>query len=180
MFTKGAVFDFPPEFIDPEVFLRTGEGRSLYHLEVDGEVIMSPVFMTDLEVRESIVDDILAATMWEIQTSNKLDFDFSNLTSFVKLSTKERIHRQLHHPEIIGLISIVDGQLRIKKDSVILQAAMDYCGCWYNGYVIPDESIVINRIAVSNFSSEKALSELVTSIAMDLQATQPVNKSITN
>lgn len=99
--------------------------------------------MTDEELRQSIVEDILLITMMEKDEKIVLDFDQHKLFRWIKPLQHRRVYEQMGHPEIFGLIERKNGQIRIKDQREILQAAMDYCGHWWEGYTIPNEPGII-------------------------------------
>ncbi len=178
------VFDFHPEHRDPVAFLSEQYARDLLHI-VDGEdVIMSVIFMPDEHLRPAIVSDILSATIWEIQTDVKLCFNQAELLRFVPQEQHERIVAQMQNDEIVGLIEINDGEIRIKNDHQVLQAAMDYIGNWYTGFTMPTEEgiITINRDAFKSAieghgTVEAMAASMAQEIVMDRQATAPLNQT---
>jgi hypothetical protein len=132
--------------------------------------------MSDEELRQSIVEDILMVTMWEKEFSQKLHFGWTQFTRFVERRHHKRINEQIRHDEICDLIveakSPYKTELRIRDDRNILQAAMDYCGCWYEGYSMPAEGVLcINRDALEDaISDHGGYDQLIQAITMDVMA----------
>lgn len=139
-------FDFNELHRDPKVFLDCVHSRSIADIYEQGDLMFSPKNMTDLEVLESIVSDILAVTMWEIQTGEKLEFNKAELLRFVSADQHPRIVEMLEHDKY--LLSLLDAgtgeQLRIDKRFGNLQGAMDFCGVWYSSYVVGEGAILVN------------------------------------
>lgn len=95
--------------------------------------------MSDKELRESIIEDLLFITMLEKEEKIVLEFDQQKMFRWLKAVQHSRVYNQMLDPEISGLIERKDGQIRIKDQQEILQAAMDYCGHWWEGFKIPNE-----------------------------------------
>jgi len=93
--------------------------------------------MSDLELRESIIHDILLITMLEKKEKIVIDFDQQKLFRWVKPCQHLRIKQQMNHKEITDLVYQTNKQFRIKKDRKSLQTAMNYCGHWYENFTIP-------------------------------------------
>jgi len=145
---------------------------------VQGEVF-SVKNMDDQELRESIVDDLLSVTFWEIQHSESVSFDTDALMRFITGSMRARVLDQLTHPEIAGLIEFTDRGIRIKTDRAILQAAQDYAGVWYGDFKPTDPTtkiITVNTdVLASAIRACGSTDALATSLAMDLVSDAPVN-----
>lgn len=163
---------------------------------VDGDVF-SVRYMTEQEVLESIVDDILNVTMLEKTTGKKCFFGFSKLTRFLDSEWRNKIKVLLNHDSISGLICCTPAtiehfsasinelllenilkkgshkQIRIKDDRAILQAAMDFCGCWYEGFP-PPEGVKLLQFNTEKINSEihkfGSIENLSQSLAMDITA----------
>lgn len=160
-----AYFDFPAEFRSGQVYLDEIFAWQL----VAGRSISSVDNMSDRELRESIIDDLLGATMWEIQTEMKLEFTMERIRHNVGYNKERynRIVREMAHPEIAGLIQMVDDKYpRIDPRSRVLYEAMEYCGTYYNGMKPSDPNAVLIVVNRENFTHEK-----VTSLAMDVMST---------
>lgn len=99
--------------------------------------------MSDEELRQSIVDDVLLITMIEKEEKVTIDFDQQQLFRWIKPTQHGWVYSQMGHPEISGLIERKNGQIRIKDQHEILQAAMDYCGHWWDGFTIPNEPGIV-------------------------------------
>lgn len=144
--------------------------------------------MTDKEVRESLIDDLLLITMMEKEEKVTIDFNQHKLFRWLKPLQHGRVYEQMAHPEISGLIERKNGQIRIKDQKEILQAAMDYCGHWWEGYDIPNEPgiFTMNREVVDeqieaaggfdNFID--GLAKTLHAELMDTEATVPVSKTL--
>lgn len=140
-------------------------------LMTDGDV-WSPSNMTDDELRQAIVQDILAFTMTEIETTEKFNLTERELVKFVIPLQRRRILDMLKHPEIVGLINYSNGHLRIRDDENIRQAAMDFCGVWYDGYTPTDPTgvITINTSAVVQAVEEHGgIDNLAAALAMEIE-----------
>lgn len=99
-------------------------------------------YMCDRELREAIVEELLNVTMMERKNNFQLDFGYNQLFKFVMRHHHKRIKKALVHEEICELITRqeINGkiQLRIKNNTAILQACMEYCGVYYDGFTIPE------------------------------------------
>lgn len=172
--------DFNPEFKDPQKFL-----NCVYAFQLVHNSVFSVDNMSDEELRQSIIEDLLAITMWEKQFGEKLHFGFTRLFNFVLRSQRKRITEQMKHPEIEGLIHIFtpEGhdhqQLRIIDKQPILQAAMDYCGCWYSGFNIPSDALRINHERIEELGGFDAVVDLVATEVMPQIMEQEANAPFT-
>lgn len=99
--------------------------------------------MSDEEVRQSIIDDVLLITMLEKGENTTIEFGQHQLFRWIKPYQHSRVYKQMCHPEISGLIEQKNGQIRIKDQREILQASMDYCGHWWDGFTIPNEPGIV-------------------------------------
>ena len=126
---------------------------------------------TDDELCQAIVDDILAVTMFERVTTNKIGmFDKEELVKFAGEENKGRIKLLIHRVDIKHLIVFhEDGNLRIPNEHEILQAAMDYCGCVYDGFkmVEGEQYFSLNMAKIEEMGGIEAVAEQV---AMDIVA----------
>jgi len=107
------------------------------------EVVHNNLFsvnnMSDQELRESIIHDILLITMLEKIEKITIPFDQQRLLKWVKKHQHVRVKEQMTCNEIVDLIDRTNKQLRIKGDRKSLQTAMNYCGHWYENFTIPTE-----------------------------------------
>lgn len=163
-------FDFDSSYRDVNVLLNDEDIRQVVHNE-----LWSVDNMTDQELMESIINDILFITIWEIQTGDTANFDFVEFFKFVTLEHRPRITAMMQRNEIFGLIeekwSAEGCQLRIRNDHAVLQAAMDFCGVYYSGFDMPDDVIIINHDVLDEKISEAGgIDNLAAIIAMDIQA----------
>jgi hypothetical protein len=155
-------FDFHPDHIDPVKFLQCEEARQL----VNGE-FFNVNNMTNDELMQSIIDDVLAVTIWEIQTGLTLCFDVSELTRFLTLSQKLRIASLLKNDELNKCLEYKDAQIRIKTDPYTLKSAMECAGVSYNNYALLGPVVKVNREEFKRLD----FNDLAKSIAMDLEST---------
>ena len=95
------------------------------------------VNMDDSDLRASIIGDLLSFVLWEKEYKEPLNITFDELTKFVDTNNLDRVRQQLQHEEIKHLFTVNEGVYRLKDERQILQAAMDYCGTWYDGYDSP-------------------------------------------
>lgn len=135
---------------------------------VDGEVF-SITNMTDDELSEAIIDDVLCVTMFEMQTGQKLHFDCSTLQRFLKTDElRQRVNSVLmNNPQMMYFI---DGHtFRIRNSVHVLQEAMDFCGTFYTGYEMPEGVISVNRQELDSMMSLfDQLENIATSLSMEL------------
>lgn len=162
------VFDFIPEFIDFSKMLTEPLAWQVAHGEV-----FSVDNMSDDELRQSIVDDVLAVTIWEKQMDQKVDFTVDTLCRFLSVEQKTRVQEVMKHPFIWGLFNPdLKDNIRILDDKAVLQAAMNYCGVWFTGYDTPDGIIRIDRHALQEaMDNNGGIDNLVNGLVMDLTAT---------
>ena len=155
-----------PRFIDEEY---------LFYI-VDNDVC-SINNMDDRQLRESIVNDILTVTMWEIDNKKKVHYGMTKFLQFIRREKQKRVMDMMKHPEIEFMIHLVrtegGSEIRIKDDRNIRQAAMDYCGHWYEGYTIPEGMDIIS-LNFEKFEEEVekygSVENLAASLAMDVRA----------
>lgn len=94
--------------------------------------------LSDLAVRQSIIQDIQLATLWEIEKGETVDFDVQEFLRLVpETDQRQRVLHLMWHDDIKDLIvgkvsgnAACDGQLRIKTDPVSMKLADDYCSVW--------------------------------------------------
>lgn len=165
--------DFNPGDGDPEKFIKDPYVREL----IDSEFISVDDFTSD-EQREAIIQDILTMTFWEKRYNKKLNFDFDELMRFVKPYRRPHIQDQLMHASVQALITMDEGQLRIKPNREIEQAAMDFCGVYFTGYVMPEGAIIINREAFeASVQLHGGLEQFTESVLMDVLSPHQSNKT---
>lgn len=89
--------------------------------------------MSDCEVRESIVADLLDITMYEKEHNEKCHFGFTELVRFLSPVFHDRIKEAMKHEEIAFMISRTesDDELRIRLEDPIRLEASRYCGVYY-------------------------------------------------
>lgn len=163
--------DFHDSLRNPEAF---------FNMEEIWEVVDNYVFsirnVSEEELRRFIVQDVLAVTMWEKHFGRPIHFGMSKLMRFLNRDLYKRVWAAVRHEEIASLLKITrtdtGSEIRICDDRAILQAAMDYAGVWYSGYVMPETGVFrINRDAL-NLAAEAhgGFDNLASSIAMDVRA----------
>lgn len=144
----------------------------------DGE-FFSVKNMSDAELGESIVNDVLIATFYE-KEGNVVDFTPEILVRFLHGPLRQKVLEKLQSSGLAWYFNTTNGQLRIKNDRNILQAAQDYAGVWYGDFEPTDKNTAVFRVnsgiltdAVKAYGSIDALA---TSLAMDLVSDVPVNQ----
>lgn len=168
-------FIIHPEFVNPAVFLAKEHAWQI----TDGHVF-SIDNMTDKELCEAIIDDVLSVTMWEKELGKKMHFGITQLLRFIPKCKQKRVKKALKHDDISGLIQIdriyrgntlTGSEIRIKDHPVILKAAMDYCGVWYGDEEIPEGELVIDCGALARKVHELGgIENTVESLTMDMVA----------
>lgn len=160
-------FDFEPVYRDKDVLLNDEYIRQVVHNEA-----FSIVNMDDDELKESIIEDILVFTMWELQTSDKLSFTFNDLVKFLPVELHDRVREALGTPDVsIYIDHKLGDEIRIIKDLDVLQQAMDFCGVWYSGFVIPEGIKVV-------MTSKDAVKPSPEELSMDMLANAPWSKTL--
>lgn len=168
--------DFNPHDADPIAFAADRFAREL--CDTDGMISFVADY-SEQEIRQSVIQDILTFTMWEIQFEKTIDFTPQQLMAYCSNETCVRVISALNHPDVLALIEYRDQQIRIKDNREIRQAAMDYCGVFFDGYSMPEGVIIVNREAMHEaIDAHGGLDNLVTAMAMDITATHPGNDKI--
>lgn len=162
-----STFDFYPTFVDFNVMLAE---------EAAWQVVNNDVFnidnMSDKELRQAIVEDVLCVTIWEKQTGKKADFTFDTLTRYLTEKQKSKVKASLFHDEIFPFFNHFPDNLRVSDNKRTLQAAMDYCGVWFNGYDMPNGIIRMDRESVHEaVEKHGGLDNLIDSMVMSLVST---------
>jgi hypothetical protein len=169
------------------------ELKNLQTISETRELVNTSVFCTtnmdDRQLREAIVQDVLAFTMLNVETKQSFNLDGQELMRFMRIQSERlRVARAFKHPEISGLVKVsnplyawVDSpesrsntRIWMSTDRSVLQAAMDYCGVWYDGYMPTDMSgvIVVNTEALETaVEKHGGIDNLATALAMDLEGT---------
>lgn len=146
-----------------DVFARTIAHTNYYSIE----------YMDARELREAIVEELLIVTMMERINKVQLDFGYNQLFKFVLRSHHKRIKTAMQHDEICELMDNkeVNGkiQLRIKNVPAILQAVMEYCGVYYDGFTIP-EGVTVYGLSqeTKDMISTNSLDDVVSFISKEL------------
>lgn len=101
--------------------------------------------MDDEELRQAVVEDLLAAADWERQ-GKLIDIRSANLTRFLPAELHGRVASALADPFVQSLLERRDDdQVRIHKDH--LQDAMDFAGVWLEGFEpLTDEPVIRTAI----------------------------------
>lgn len=167
-------FDFYPDFIDFNIFLAE---------ELAWQVVNGDVFninnMTDEELRCSIIDDVLAVTIWEKQTGEKVKYDISTLTRYLTDEQCVRVMEAMKHESIVGLFDLTADHVRIVDSKEVLQAAMAYAEVWYTGYDMPDGLYTVNREVLKNaVEINGGIDNLAQGLLMDMSATHEPTKTL--
>ena len=162
--------------------------NDVYMFSVVHNNVFSILNMTEEEIRQSIVEDLLLVTMIEIGENTKLHFGFTKFLRWLPRYLHKKVIKQLRHDEINGLIEIKGREIRIRNNRTILQAAMDYCGHWYEGFDIPNEPgiITVNREKLEEAVEEaggvdqlaEKLAKKINADMLDQLANVPVPTSI--
>ena len=127
---------------------------------------------SDEEMRQAIVQDVLQATFYELYCSKKILFTDGTLCRAIPHDQIERVLKMLEHPEICGLVTRDKyNNLRIRTERACLQAAMDYCGVYYNGYDMPAGVIRTDPVALQEMAAAHGgIDQVIESIMMELEA----------
>lgn len=106
------------------------------HWSLKEEDFWSTKNMSDEEIRQTIIEDLLHVTMWE-REGKCVRFHRGNLLRFVKTPTQRRRVRRAMKSDIVTNLThyLSDGQIRLNP--TFWQEAMDYCGVYMDGFV-PD------------------------------------------
>lgn len=159
--------DFNPLFETFDDMLRND-----YAWELVDNNVFTVKNMNEKELKESIIQDLLSVTMWEIKTKEDVHFSLSTLCRKVPREYVNKIKQLIKAADICDMIHIRDKRIRIYNSQKNLQAAMNYCGVWFEGYAPPKGTKVIDtgkvRDAVNELGSVDALA---TSLSMDIKAT---------
>jgi len=126
-------FDFQEKYRDPEVFRSDPEWRELMsRTTLRGVTIAILKSMSDDQIKETVVGDILAVTMYELQSGNKVKFEFEDLYRYLTGYDFGRARKA--YQAISGHFVVAnDRQPRIKPE--LLAEAMEYCGVYFTGYM---------------------------------------------
>lgn len=146
----------------------------------DGE-FFSVKNMTDAELGESIVNDVLIATFYE-KEGNVVNFTPEILVRFLHGPLRQKVLEKLQSSDLAWYFDTTNGQLRIRNERNILQAAQDYAGVIYSDFEFTDKTQPY--IEIDHGAARKAIDEaggfenLVASLNMDLQATVLPSKKL--
>jgi hypothetical protein len=169
--------DFTKQDEDLEKFLNNQWARELLD-----DVVIDLGDYSDEEIRESVVQDILMMTMWEVKFQKSMCFKLDDLVMFVSNHNRPRVLEALDHPDVVIFLDSVkktQDQLRIRPERVVKQAAMDYCGVYYSGYDIPPDAIMVNREVLEDLVEETGgVEPLAKSLAMDLESEHIVSPKV--
>lgn len=139
--------------------------------------------MSDKEVRESILEDLLTVTMYEFREKVEVQFSEEDLLKWLPKKKRNRVIEAMNHPEIKDLLDKSDDRIRVKKYRDTLRAAMEYCGIYYvelfSAEEIPKDIIFGNQFVLKEAAEEcGGIENLTRSMAMDMKATHGVSTSI--
>lgn len=137
--------------------------------------------MTDKEIRESILVDLMNFHFWELEHQTKLHIDFGELTRHAKKAEYLRILEQLSHPDIASCFKQDKdtGAISIIPTRENLQWCMDYSGVWFEGYQMPDDVIRINTDVFDNKVREHGgVENLISAMAMELMSNSPYSGTV--
>lgn len=171
--------DFFDEFEDPQVLLNEENCFQVTHGRY-----FSIVNMSDEELRQAIINDLLVITMWEKQFEKKLHYGMTRLMHFIPRAMHKRVMNQLTHDEIGGFIEITKvgtgSEIRIKDVHEVLQAAMDYCGAWYSGFKADEDAIFIDRdnLLEKFGSKEEAAASIAGLVIEEMMTNAPTTKTV--
>lgn len=169
--------NFNPLLNTDKKFLAERYGREL----MNDNLAWSTENMSNEDLRMAIIADLISFGVWNQEKKTKLNITFAELTRFVTPSDVDRIREQIDHEEIKHLIILTDGIYSLKEGREVYQAAMDYCGIWYEGYKAPDDFGVISvnheviNDAVNEFGS---IENLAVALAMDLNCHVPISNTL--
>ena len=173
--------DFHDEYVDAKTFLDCQEAFQVTH-----SFVFSINNMSDKELRESIVNDILCVTMWEKQFNKTIHFGFTKLMRFIPRYMHKRVLQQMKHQEICNLIvdtkSNGKSELRIRDERAILQAAMYYAGFWFTGYDIPKTGniISVDHSRIEELGGINTAAELISNQILASEMDEKANVPLTN
>lgn len=168
---------------DSQAFLNCEETFQLTHGD-----FFSINNMSDKELREAILNDLILITMWEKQHNQKLHFGFTKMFRFLPRDLHDRVRKQMKHDEICELIQITHlkhgTEIRIKDNHQILQAAMDYSGVWFDGFEMPDDIpiICVDHQKIEKMGGHEVVVETLTTkimaSIMDEKSNAPSNNTL--
>lgn len=149
---------------------------------VDNEVF-SINNMSDREIRESIIEDLLVVTVYEIREKTEVKYNQWSLVRWLPFYRRNSILRMLDHCEIANFIERSEGKIRIRNDCNILRAAMEYCGVYYEEWFdkedLPKDLIGLNSQAAEELiGAHGSFDNTVKSLAMDLEANCSTEKTL--
>jgi hypothetical protein len=127
--------------------------------------------MTDEEVRQSIIQDLVM--LHDYWLEEKATLRWYDLFRFLPYEyQRNRVLNQLVHPEIYNLFEILpNDEIRIRNNKVILQAAMDYCGFYLDGYDMPIEGMLhINPENIVTLIASPNLEQTIKELLIQLDA----------
>lgn len=140
----------------------------------------STAWMSEQEMKESIIQDILTFTMEENKfPGEKLFLDFGELTRFVNNKSVNFAVGFVTSAEFQALVLYGEKGYRVKPEREILQAAMDYCGVYWEGFKMPPDCICVDREAFKEqVDKHGGLNNFATALEMDIQASVPTQSNV--
>lgn len=169
------VFDFLPEFMDFDRWL----AEELAWQLANGE-FFNIDNMSDRELREAIVDDVLGVTIWEKQSGKRANFTFNILTRFLTHEQRVRVKEAMTHPEIYPFFDPnFNENIRIFDTIPVLQAAMEYAQVWFSGYDQPAGLISVDREKLQQMINDNGgIENVADGLLMEMVATHETSKTI--
>ena len=150
---------------DPSVIFREDpDVRELSHFEFEDGEAMGITMMTEEEIRQSIIGDILIATMFEVNGIEFYPFTMEDLLKFIPVKLHNLIIPQMEHDQVKHIITTDNGQLRIRKEKEILKHAMNFSGIIYDGYDLD----TTNCVSISSEFKTRTPAEITTTIVKAL------------
>jgi hypothetical protein len=167
-------FDFIPEFRDFSVMLNE---------EFAWQVVNGDVFsvdnMDDVELGKAVLDDVLAVTMWEIQTGSKVHFSIITLCRYLTEQQKTRVMRAIDNVAAYSFLAMSNDSIRVNTNPVMLQAIMDYIEVWYSGFEMPDSALKVDHNKLQKeVEANGGIENYAISLNMELVSTHTPNKTL--
>jgi len=113
-----------------ESFKKLLSDRDAWELRDSAEMQVSR--MSNEEIRQAIIENILVVSMWEKIFEEKASYTLDELVCYVFPFNHTRVQAQFHSSDVQNLLEKGSKELRIKPS--MLEAAMEYCGVFYHGY----------------------------------------------
>lgn len=139
--------------------------------------------MSDREIRESIIEDLLTVTVYEVRQKTEVKYSQWTLVRWLPFFKRQSIVKMLDHCEIQNLIERSEGKIRIRTDREVMRAAMEYCGVyyeeWFDKEEFPKDLIGLNNEIVDQLIVRHgSFNNVIDSLIMELKSTCQVPKNI--